>query len=812
MASVVKNGSFEEGLVSWETNGSDAISVDDNVEDWKAPDSGYKRLGYYSDDPFKANTSQTLSGLENGNYILSAYVANSGTFNESYMYAENSDGKVTEDILKEGEWPLIELPVTVSNGEITIGFYADGQAGAWLGIDVVTLLKAEKATPAPEGFIKGVDISSLSKVEDHGGKFYDQGIEKDLIDILTSYGSNYARLKIWEDPIDADGYNDLDDTIRKAKRINDAGMKLLLNFHYSNFWADPGKQGKPRAWEDLSFEELVDAVYNHTQTTISALQAAGITPAMIQIGNEIRPGMLFPDGKIENDDFSNLAVLLNAGIQAVRDAEGGEDIEIMLHLDEGGDNNAYQWWFDGITEEGVTDYQVIGASYYPYWHGTLEDLQYNLNDISERYDKDVVVVETSYGFTLDDTDGHGNTFTEYEEGIAGYPATIEGQAKFLYDLVEVIKNVPNERGLGFFYWEPAWLGVEGAGWRAGEGNAWENQAMFDFDGNALESLNIFKDGYVPPEPEPRPEDPKQAEDPTLKNLVLHSLNKPATASSSAGAGGGKTHAPKNAVDGDEYTSWGTDEGIGAWWQVDLEKVSSLERILFNFWDGVKQVEIEVSDDNEIFTSLGLFDITESLTDIQLPEGTTGRYIKVTIIDATGNWVGFMKFEVYGTAEIEILDQTAPVTEININGELVNGNYIEQVDISLTAFDEGSGVDKIEYSFDGGSIWNTYTDQININEIGEHSIHYRSIDRADNIEAARSTNFSIQAKESEDFPTNSVKHEEQLTNNEKGIEEVEGAGLPATFSGVYNVLLGGVLLLVIGASLYFIKYRNRKSIS
>src|SRR5699024_8869345 len=143
----------------------------------------------------------------------------------------------------------------------------------------------------------------------------------------------------------------------------------------------------------------------------------------------------------------------------------------------------------------------------------------------------------SYGFTLENADGHGNIFNAGLEEIAGYPATVEGQAKFLYDLLEVIKNVPNDRGLGFFYWEPAWLGVKGAGWVANEGNAWENQAMFDFDGNALESLKIFTDGYVAPEPAPRPSDPEPEKDPTLIDLILHSQNKPTSASSSAGDGG-----------------------------------------------------------------------------------------------------------------------------------------------------------------------------------------------------------------------------------------------------------------------------------
>ncbi len=810
--SFIKNYSFEEDLDSWETNGSGAITIKE--DDWAAPNGGEKRLDYYSDDSFQADTFQTITDLENGNYILSAYVANNDTaFNESYLYAEGNDGKVMIDIPRAGDWTLVELPVSVSGGEVTIGFYADGHAGAWLGIDVVSLVKEKNSTPEPEEFIKGVDISSLTKVEDHGGKFYDQGEEKDALEIFTDYGANYARLVIWKDPVDPldPNYNNLEDTIRKAKRIKGAGMKLLLNFHYSDYWADPGRQDIPNAWKDYSFEELVSAVYYHTEETLTALAEEGIIPDMVQVGNEIRPGMLFPHGRIVNDDFSNLAELLNSGIQAVRDAEGGEHIDIMLHLDQGGDNEAYQWWFDGITHEGVTDYQVIGASYYPYWHGTLEDLEHNLNDISQRYDKNVVVVETSYGFILEDADGHGNIFNAGLEKEGGYPATVEGQAKFLYDLLEVIKNVPNNRGLGFFYWEPAWLGVKGAGWVANEGNAWENQAMFDFEGNALESLRIFTDGYVAPVPAPRPTDP-EPEDPILRDLILHSRNKPTSASSSAGDGGGKVNAPENAVNGDDYTSWGTDEGIGAWWQVDLEEVLPIERILFDFWNGIEQIQIEVSEDGETYTDLGLFEIVDLKANLALPDGTTGRYIRVTITKSTSNWVGFMEFEAYGAEALVVQDQTAPVTEISINGELVDGSYIGQVTIRLIATDDESGVSKIEYSFDGGSTWDTYTEDINIEELGEHTILYRSVDFAGNIEEANRANFKIQAKQTDETPikpTTPIEDEASLIDADQAQAEVESSLLPGTFTGSFNYLLGGILLIIVGAVVYFGKLRKRK---
>jgi arabinogalactan endo-1,4-beta-galactosidase len=339
--------------------------------------------------------------------------------------------------------------------------------------------------------IRGADISTLKKVEDKGGTFYDRGVQKDPLVILRSHGVNYVRLKIWKDPVDVDGYNDLAKTVEMARRAKKAGFKILLDFHHSNFWADPGRQDKPTAWADLSFEELERAVYDHTAETVQALKDAQALPDMVQIGNEIQSGILWPDGKTWGDGaggFDKLARLLRAGISGVRDVAGPRQVKIMLHLADGGDNGLYRWWFDEITKRGITDFDVIGFSFYPYWHGTLEQLAANMADISRRYDKDVVVAETAYAFTLEDGDGHPNIFGAQQAQIAGYPATVAGQADFLTDLREVVQNVPNGRGLGVFYWEPTWLPVAGAGWRSGEGNAWENQALFDFQGNALFSL------------------------------------------------------------------------------------------------------------------------------------------------------------------------------------------------------------------------------------------------------------------------------------------------------------------------------------
>jgi arabinogalactan endo-1,4-beta-galactosidase len=347
----------------------------------------------------------------------------------------------------------------------------------------------------PKSFIKGVDVSSLKAVEDHGGKFYNHGKEQDALTILKSYGVNYIRLRIWNNPVEADGYNDLEDTIVIAKRAKSLGLKFLLDFHYSDFWADPGKQYKPAAWQDLSDKELENAVYEYTKEVITELKEAKALPDMVQIGNEIQSGILWPTGKTWGEGaggFDELARLLNAGIKGVKDSlDQGERVKIMLHLGDGGNNSLYRWFFDEITKRGV-DFDVIGLSYYPIWHGTLADLQNNMNDISKRYNKEVVVAETAYAYTLENGDDLPNIFGSQEAEIGGYPVSVQGQAKFLKDLMNVVQQVPDGKGLGIFYWEATWIPVKGAGWKSGEGNAWENQAMFDFYGNALPSLHVFR--------------------------------------------------------------------------------------------------------------------------------------------------------------------------------------------------------------------------------------------------------------------------------------------------------------------------------
>ncbi|MFC7479926.1 arabinogalactan endo-beta-1,4-galactanase [Luedemannella flava] len=305
--------------------------------------------------------------------------------------------------------------------------------------------------------------------------------------ILADNGVNYARLKLWVNP--ADGYSNRTQVLAMAKRAKARGMKLLVDFHYSDSWADPGKQNKPAAWASLPFDELKQAVYDYTYDVLAALRRQHTPADMAQIGNEINGGLLWPDGRWDNWD--GMAALLTAGSTAVTAAS--PHTKVALHLAEGGNNGGHVWWFDNAVSRGVP-FDVIAVSHYTYWHGPLGYLQANLLDLVKRYDKDIMVVETAYGFTQEQDDALENIFNPSLQATSGYPATPEGQARALRDMFNVVAAVPGGRGLGVFYWEPAWTAVAGSGWDPADptsGNAWENQAVFDYSGKALPALKVF---------------------------------------------------------------------------------------------------------------------------------------------------------------------------------------------------------------------------------------------------------------------------------------------------------------------------------
>ncbi|MHA2294698.1 MAG: glycoside hydrolase family 53 protein [Candidatus Hodarchaeales archaeon] len=344
-----------------------------------------------------------------------------------------------------------------------------------------------KAGSSNLSFTCGVDISALPEIEDNGGKYYVNGTKNDPLQIFKDQGINYARLRLWKEPVNE--YCNLEKTISLAQRVRNKGLKLLLNFHYSDTWADPGHQLKPVSWNGLSFDELRIEVYNYTKEVISTLKNNDGLPSMVQIGNEISTGMLWDDGRVggeHNNNWFNFTVLLKAGISGVQDSlTEGEEVKIMIHIDRGGDNEGSKWFIDNLLYYGV-DFDIIGLSYYPWWHGTLEDLENNINDLSERYGKEIIIVETAYPWTLDYFDLENNIVGLEEQLHEGYPATIEGQEKYLEQLINIIKGVQNSKGMGMFYWAPEWISLPSLT------SPWENVALFDFNGNVLDSLSAFR--------------------------------------------------------------------------------------------------------------------------------------------------------------------------------------------------------------------------------------------------------------------------------------------------------------------------------
>lgn len=366
-------------------------------------------------------------------------------------------------------------------------------------------------------YMKGMDLSTLKEVESLGGKFYDHGVEKDVFDILKSYGVNAVRLRLWNDPYTEDGIpygagtNDLPTTIELTKRALNHDMEVLLDFHYSDFWADPGKQRVPKAWRGMNAAQLEQAVYDFTVDTLKAMKEADAFPTLVQVGNELTNGTLWPFGKKPN--YDNLARFISAGIRGVKAVDA--QMPVMLHLDNGGNNEMYRDWFDHYIERGE-DFDIIGLSYYPFWHGSLDALKNNMNDLAVRYGKELMIAEVSMGFTMEDYAEYEKLGADERKGYATkpelaakvpFPMTKEGQKDFLQALFDVIKQVPDGKGKGYFYWEPAWIPVPGSGWATKEaleyieekgpgGNEWANQALFDYDGNALPALEIVRD-YQP---------------------------------------------------------------------------------------------------------------------------------------------------------------------------------------------------------------------------------------------------------------------------------------------------------------------------
>jgi arabinogalactan endo-1,4-beta-galactosidase len=343
--------------------------------------------------------------------------------------------------------------------------------------------------PAP-AFYFGVDLSYVNEMDDCGAVYRANGEPEDAFALFSEHGATLVRARLWHNPTWTD-YSTLPDVTRTLRRAQEAGMATLLDFHYSDNWADPGKQAIPAAWADLSEEELPAAVYQYTYDVLTELHAQGLMPDFVQVGNETNAGMLKASAQL---DWPRDAQLFNAGIRAVRAvaAETGTAPQIILHVAQ--PENA-GWWFREARDHGITDFDVIGLSYYPQWSQfAVSDVGAHVAYLRQEFGKEVMIVETAYPWTLEAAAETADNILN--QGVRAYPITVEGQRQYMLDLTQ---SLISNGGLGVVYWEPAWVSTP-CSTRWGQGSHWENAAFFDFqNGNELlASIDFLSYPYLFP--------------------------------------------------------------------------------------------------------------------------------------------------------------------------------------------------------------------------------------------------------------------------------------------------------------------------
>ncbi len=331
-------------------------------------------------------------------------------------------------------------------------------------------------------FYKGMDLSFLPQGADEGMQVKDfDGTVMEPLALARKYGVNSVRLRLWNEPEkvpEAKGYCSLAHTLKMAKEIKKHGMSLMLDFHYSDYWADPGNQTKPLAWQALHGEALAEAVYTFTRDTLLALEREGALPEVVQIGNEIRSGLLFPDGEVP--DFKGMAALINAGIRGARSVADKERLKVMIHLDQGGRYRLLKDWFDQAFAQGMMDFDLIGLSYYPFWHGTFMDLKDTAQQLIEDFGKPVMVVETAHAWRKSSK----GFIDDEQEKIAGIPATPAGQRQVVDMVMNIVASLPDGMGQGVYYWEPLCVPDGNGGWN-------ESMGILAADGTVMEAVKSF---------------------------------------------------------------------------------------------------------------------------------------------------------------------------------------------------------------------------------------------------------------------------------------------------------------------------------
>ena len=429
---------------------------------------------------------------------------------ESTQTQESADTQESTDTQEVTDTEEPVSPQTPEAIEVTTFPLPDGPEESEIFIEPIADIS--------DDFIRGMDASAVLVEENSGVKYYGyDGEEQDVFKTLAQSGVNYIRIRVWNDPYDENGNgygggnNDVETAIALGKRATQYGMKVCIDFHYSDFWADPKRQHAPKAWEGMSVEEKSDALYEFTKESLIRILNAGVDVGMVQVGNEINNGM---SGET---DFDAVVTLLHSGSRGVREiAETyGKDIQVVLHYTNIDEPDGIDSIAGKLQDAGV-DYDIFGLSYYPFWDGTNENMQAVVKNLQDKYGKKVMIAETSYCYTSEDGDGSGNSFVGIDDLVDGYAATVQSQAAMIRDICAAANEVG---ALGIFYWEGTWIPVGeatadnspiweefGSGWASSYasdydpedaglyygGCSWDNQAMFDFDGHPLASLNVFK--------------------------------------------------------------------------------------------------------------------------------------------------------------------------------------------------------------------------------------------------------------------------------------------------------------------------------
>ncbi|MEU7908789.1 glycosyl hydrolase 53 family protein [Actinoplanes sp. NPDC049118] len=359
-------------------------------------------------------------------------------------------------------------------------FQARRRTGVLGALLAVALSAAAAVAVPPEAraagtlSMRGADVSTLQRAVDLGAKYYTSaGAVADPLDILRSAGVNYLRLRVWNNP--RSGYNNAARVLAYARTVKAKGFKLLIDFHYSDTWADPGVQTKPAAWSSHGISALTTDVYDYTYGLCTALKAQGTTPDSVQIGNEINVGMLWNDGKVVNNDFTNLSLLLKSGYNATKACNSST--QVVIHTANSDSDAHARWFYDGIRAKGVV-WDITALSYYCNWHGTTANMTAVVADMISRYGKPAILAETAAPFTLNNADGTGNSINT---ACPGYAATWAGQGAAF----TAVQNAAKAGGaVGVFYWEPTWTAVPGNGWDpaniASSGDGWDNMAVFNW--------------------------------------------------------------------------------------------------------------------------------------------------------------------------------------------------------------------------------------------------------------------------------------------------------------------------------------------